>query len=221
MPCLSLPEKPGYPWLERPRSSSFSEKAEVWTQMPQNMELIEIVRNTPWFMRALRAIRHLGLSSWCIGAGALRNATWDALHEKSEPSPLADIDVAHFDVADLSRQRDQEIEEELRRQEPDLPWEVTNQAGVHLWFEGKFGHPVAALASLEEAVASWPETATAVAVWLDREDRLHVIAPLGLDDLLGMVVRRNPRRVSLETYHHRLETKRYRDRWPKVRIEPE
>ena len=189
--------------------------------MAREMELIEIVRSTPWFMRALRAVRQLELSNWCIGAGALRNATWDTLHEKAEPLPLADVDVAHFDRVDLSRQRDHEIEDELRRLEPDLPWEVTNQAGVHLWFEREFGHPVGALASLEEAVASWPETATSAAVWLDREDGLHVIAPLGLDDLLGMVVRRNPRRVSLESYRHRLETKGYREYWPKVRVEAE
>jgi len=129
------------------------------------------------------------------------------------------VDVAYFDLADLSRERDHEIQARLARLEPDLPWEVTNQAGVHLWFEEVFGHAVAPLRSLEEAVASWPETATSVAVWIDVDDRLHVIAPLGLDDLLGMVVRRNPRRVSPETYRHRLETKRYHERWPGVTIE--
>jgi len=33
-------------------------------------------------------------------------------------------------------------------------WEVTNQAGVHLWFEREFGHPVHPLRSLVDAVAS-------------------------------------------------------------------
>jgi hypothetical protein len=81
--------------------------------MPREMELIEIVRSTPWFMRALRAVPHLRLPSWRIGAGALRNASWDALDEKSASSPLADIDVAPFDRVDLSRRRDHEIEGEL------------------------------------------------------------------------------------------------------------
>jgi hypothetical protein len=189
--------------------------------MAQEKELIRIVRNTPWLMRALRAVRRLDLPNWCIGAGALRNATWDALNGHAEPSLLADIDVAHFDSADLSRERDQRLQRELTRLEPDLPWEVTNQAGVHLWFEEAFGHRVPPLRSLEDAVASWPETATSAAVWLDHRGRLHVIAPLGLEDLLGMVVRRNPRRVSLETYRQRLETKQYRERWPGVRIHAE
>ena len=71
---------------------------------------------------------------------------------------------------------------------------------MHLWFEQHFGHAVAPLRSLDEAVASWPEFATAVGLWLDDDDRLHVIAPHGLDDLFAMVVRRNPVRVSVETY---------------------
>jgi len=189
--------------------------------MSQETELIEIVRSTPWLMRALRAVRRLNLPSWCIGAGALRNATWDALHGHPAPSLPADIDVAYFDPADYSRERDHRLQSELVRREPDLPWEVTNQAGVHLWFEEVFGHAVEPLHSLEEAVATWPETATSAAVWLDRRGRIHVIAPLGLDDLLGMVVRRNGRRVSLETYRHRLQAKRYRERWPGVRIHAE
>jgi len=89
---------------------------------------------------------------------------------------------------------------------------------VHLWFEGHFGHAVAPLRSLDEAVASWPEVATAVGLWLDDTDGLHVIAPLGLDDLLGMRVRRNAARVSVQTYRERCAAKRYVERWPRVRV---
>lgn len=31
-------------------------------------------------MTALRSVRALGLGSWCIGAGAIRNLVWDTLH---------------------------------------------------------------------------------------------------------------------------------------------
>jgi uncharacterized protein len=33
------------------------------------------------------------------------------------------------------------------------------------------------------------------------------------------VVRRNPQRVSLQTYRQRVAQKRYAERWPRVRIE--
>jgi hypothetical protein len=77
---------------------------------------------------------------------------------------------------------------------------VTNQAAVHLWFERYFGHAVPPLASLEEAVASWPEYATCVGLRLEANDAITVIAPHGLEDLFGLLVRRNPVRVSVETY---------------------
>ncbi len=42
-------------------------------------QIVSIVQATPWLMRALQAVRDLSLPDCCIGAGALRNATWDAL----------------------------------------------------------------------------------------------------------------------------------------------
>jgi hypothetical protein len=182
--------------------------------------LVALARGTPWFMRALEHVRALGLPAWCVGAGAVRNLVWDALHGHATPSALADIDVAHFDEVDLSAARDAQLQQRLRSMASGLPWEVTNQAGVHLWFEQHFGHPVAPLRSLDEAVASWPEYATAVGVWLDDADGLRVIAPHGLGDLFGMVVRRNPARVSVETYRERVASKRYALRWPRVIVIP-
>jgi hypothetical protein len=101
---------------------------------------------------------------------------------------------------------------------PDTPWEVTNQAAVHHWFENYFGHAVEPLTSLQEAVASWPEYATSVGLCLHADDSIEVIAPHGLDDLFNCVVRRNPARVSLATYRQRTTQKNYTARWPRVTI---
>ncbi|MCK9685060.1 nucleotidyltransferase family protein [Scleromatobacter humisilvae] len=169
-------------------------------------------------MQALAQVRALRLRAWCIGAGAVRNMAWDALHGHATPSTLADIDVAWFDAGDLSPGRDAALQARLTAASPETPWEVTNQAGVHLWFEQHFGHAVAPLRSLEDAIASWPETATCVGLWLADDDRLHVIAPHGLADLFAMVVRRNPARVSVETYRERVASKRYAQRWPRVTV---
>ena len=56
------------------------------------------------------------------------------------------------------------------------------------------------------------------AVTRDAAGGLHVIAPHGLDDLFAMVVRRNPARVSVETYRQRVREKNYAARWPHVRV---
>ncbi|HEX2774075.1 MAG TPA: nucleotidyltransferase family protein, partial [Micromonosporaceae bacterium] len=74
------------------------------------------------------------------------------------------------------------------------------------------------LTSIADAVATWPETATAVAVRLDDIDEVEVCAPLGLADLLDGVWRRNPRRVSLEQSQARLARHRPQERWPGVRL---
>ena len=180
--------------------------------------LIALVQSSPDMMAALRAVRSLGLPDWCIGAGAVRNLVWDHLHGKTEPSALADIDVAYFDAADLRPERDARLQARLGELLPGRPWEATNQAAVHLWFEAHFGHAVQPLGSLAQAVASWPEYATAVGLRLEADDAITVIAPLGLEDLFACVVRRNPARVSLATYRQRVAQKRYAERWPRVRI---
>lgn len=182
-----------------------------------------LLRGSPGFMQALRAVRGLGLARACIGAGAVRNLVWDHLHGRPTPQTAnelnaADIDVAYFDAGE-ARHGDQRHQAWLAQQWPDLPWEVTNQAHVHHWFEAHFGHPVAPLESLHDAVASWPEYATCVAVALDGDERLQLIAPWGLDDLFGLRVRRNPQRVSLQTYRQRCASKRYTERWPGVQVE--
>jgi hypothetical protein len=180
--------------------------------------LVALARATPWFMQALAAARSLGLASWCIGAGAVRTMVWDSLHGKDTPSALPDVDVAYFDAGDLASARDHALQARLAALAPGVPWEVTNQAGVHLWYERYFGMAAEPLASLQEGVATWPEFATAVGLWLDPQDGIGVIAPHGLDDLFDCVVRHNPARASVANFRQRLEQKRYQERWPQVRI---
>jgi hypothetical protein len=186
--------------------------------LQETERLAAIVAATPWLMRALQAVRAVGPTGACIGAGAVRSTVWDSLHDNPGSSPPPDVDVVYYDSGDMSRQTQTVYERRLLAAEPDLRWEVVNQAAVHLWYEHAFGKAVPPLRSLEEAVASWPETATSVAVRLDAEGRVRVVAPLGLEDLFDCVVRWNPARASLTMFRERVEVKRYSERWPRVRI---
>jgi uncharacterized protein len=179
-------------------------------------ELIAIVRQTPWLMRVLAAVRSLGLPEGAVGAGAVRTAVWNQLHGFTETPALRDVDVAYFDPRDISKARDDAQLARLQELEPDFPWEITNQAAIHQWLTDASGAPVPPFRSLAEAVASWPETATCVAVRLNTDDSIGVIAPLGLEDLFDMVVRRNPARVGVEAFRKRVAQKRFTERWPKV-----
>jgi uncharacterized protein len=168
--------------------------------------------------RTLAVVRDSGLPEAVIGAGAVRNLVWDHLHGYAVPTRLRDIDVAFFDPSDLSRERDTEAERSLHTMAPELPWQAKNQAAVHTWFARKFGYAVEPLTSIDDAVGTWPETATCVALALRADDSLRVVAPYGLDDLFGMVLRRNPRRVTLEEFRRRMTTKRIAETWPRVRV---
>ena len=181
-------------------------------------ELERIVGDTPWLMRALEAARDVAAPDWLLGAGAVRTAVWDRLHGYAGPPEPADVDLVFFDAADLTPERDRAVLEALRARAPGVPWDAKNQAAVHLWYPARFGLEVEPLTSSADAVGTWPETATAVALRLERDGALTVVAPCGLDDLLGMVHRRNPRRVTAEEYERRLASKRIAERWPRVTI---
>ena len=188
------------------------------TQEALAARLRAIVRATPWCMQMLQAVAQLGLPHCCIGAGAVRNLVWDALHGFTQPSALNDGDVAYFDAHDVQARREVELRQRLETVLPGVPWEVCNQARVHLWFEDAFGYAVPPLRSLDDAIATWPEFATSVGIWLQPDGEIGIVAPHGLDDLFEMVVRRNPARISADGYAQRLASKDYAARWPRVTI---
>lgn len=173
-------------------------------------------------MGALYAVRklELELSSWCIGAGAVRSLVWDDLHGFAEPTPLDDVDVVYFNPAVESAEHDAGLEHRLRREMPSVAWEVTNQATVHHWFAHHLGRQVAPLVSLEDGVGTWPEIATCVGVFLRADDSIGIVAPHGLDDLFHLIVRHNPLRADAHTYRERVASKRFSERWPLLSIRP-
>jgi hypothetical protein len=187
---------------------------------PRERRLAELVAATPWLMQALDAVRSLGLASWCIGAGAIRGLVWDHLHGFDAPSAPADVDVVFFDADDASPRREQHLKHLLDERLPALAWEVVNQAAVHHWYATPEGRAVEPLRSLEEGIASWPEYATCVGVFLDAAGVVRVIAPHGLADLFDGMVRWNPIRVPPEVYLDRVARKRFAERWPQVKVMP-
>jgi uncharacterized protein len=181
-------------------------------------KLTAMVAASAPLMAALRNVRSLQLQSWCVGAGAIRSLVWDTLHGFDQHSPVDDMDVVYFD-ADAAPEHDAHLEKQLHSAMPNLRWEVTNQAGVHRWFADALGQVVAPIASLEEGVATWPEFATCVGVYLNGDGTLGVVAPHGLDDLFRLRVRHNAQRASAAAYRERIQAKRFAERWPRLSIE--
>lgn len=179
--------------------------------------LAGLLTSEPWIARALDAVAASGLPDAWIGAGVLRDVVWGQLHGRFTPDAVRDVDVAYFDSGNLGPERDQAAQDILGEL-ADLPWEATNQAAVHTWYHHYFGGPpVEPFSSVHDAVATWPETATCVAV-RKTADGIEVCAPLGLDDLLGGVWRPNPARVTPAISMSRLSRQRARARRPRVTL---
>jgi hypothetical protein len=179
-------------------------------------QLDGILRRAPLVMEALRAARDVDPPDWLIAAGAIRDAVWDLLHDR-EPAPPKDVDLAYFAGGGLT---DDAVEAALRHRAPAIPWEARNQADVHLWYPRRFGFEVPPFASSADAIATFPEVASCVGVRLLPDDSLDVVAPHGLDDLLGIVCRHNPTRVSAGFYEQRVQSHDWRARWPRMRYVP-
>jgi len=164
-------------------------------------------------MKQLHAVRTLGLPDWCIAAGFVRNRVWDHLHGIAPGRKLADIDVIYFDASDVSKEREAEYEARLAELEPGAPWQVRNQARMHVR-KGLPPHK-----STSDSMCYWLETVTAVGVRLEADGSLTVVAPVGIDDLVNLCCRPTDfGRTRRDEYESRIAAKGWRELWPKVRF---
>jgi hypothetical protein len=176
-------------------------------------DIADFIAHSPRMMRCLAVLAAHGPAGAWIGAGFVRNAVWDHLSGlDTEATPLADLDVVFHDPAIATAAHDARIESALCAAASDLPWSVRNQARMH----ERNGHrPYREVA---DALAHWPETATAIAARLGPQG-VEILAPFGVDDVLGMILRPTPAfRTKPEIPLARLEAKGWRTRWPRLRL---
>lgn len=175
-------------------------------------DIAALCRDDPGMRAALETVAAHGPPGAWIGAGFLRNAVWDVLHgRRPDMAWLADLDVVFHDAASLDPAVDVAWEARLRAALP-LPWSVTNQARMH----GRNGH--APYAGVADAIAHWPETATAIAARMEG-DGIRLLAPHGWDDLLGMVARPTPAFAARpEVMAERMGEKGWLRRWPRLTV---
>ncbi len=178
-------------------------------------ELQRIVLGTPWLVDVLRTVNDVVPHPAYVGAGAIRNLVWDALDDAHQVIPVDDVDLVYFEP---DHPTPTAWSLRLRDALPQLRLDITNQANVHVWQSQQLGRPIARYASLDAAIASWPETATAVAVKLSPSGSLSIVAPYGLDDLFGLQLRPSPGLNDPNAYLARIRTKRWHLRWPRLTV---
>ena len=163
---------------------------------------------------ALEVVAALDVSDCWIGAGFVRDAVWNHLHNYGIIEPKGDVDVVWHDAASAELDFDESIEQKLREKMPDLRWSVKNQARMHV------RNRDAPYVSVSDAMRHWPETATAVAVKLGHGGTVEVNAPLGLEDLFALKLCPTPHFLSdkFQIFAERAASKHWIDRYPKLSL---
>jgi len=181
--------------------------------------LVTHLRGSPVLWECLQRLAKLGLPDCWLGAGCVAQTVWNAAHGKALGAHIDDYDVVYFDAGDMTERGENEVAASVRDAMDDLSVvvDVKNQARVHRWYRQRFGYDIVPYASTEDAIATWPTTATAIGVRLVR-GHPRVVAPYGLDDLLGLVVRAN--RVQVTPGIYRRKAARWLRHWPNLTVLP-
>lgn len=161
------------------------------------------------FLRELRDVN----PELYLGGGAVRNLVWDELHDYSLISQIADLDIIYFDSLNNTKEHDKRFEEQLFKKVPNIKWSVKNQSRMHIW------NNETAYSSIEDAISKWPETCTAIAVRMNKDDELEFVLPFGLGDLYRLIVVPTPHFMTkIDKYKNRIEKKDWKKTWTKLKI---
>ncbi|WIJ25693.1 nucleotidyltransferase family protein [Devosia sp. RR2S18] len=159
-----------------------------------------------------------------IKVGLVRSAfvgnfkVWNTLTGRPPLTGIKDADVVYFDDTDLSYEAEDAV---IRRAAVQfagipLPVEVRNQARVHLWFPQRFGFAYPQLSCSADMMLNFASKTHAVAVRLEADERLHIAAPFGLDDIFAFRVTPNVTLPNREA--HERKSERAKAVWPELTI---
>ncbi len=177
------------------------------------------MRRSPLVATVLDRWTEIGLPDCWLAAGVLAQTVWNDAFGLPSTHGISDIDLVYFDGDDLSEEAETRHSVRIRALFSDLGvWcDVKNEARVHLWYAEKFGETIAPYVSTEDAITTFPTTATAVGLQ-PRPNGLHVFAPYGLSDLLGLIVRPNKKQIAQPIYDAKV--KKWLAVWPNLCVVP-
>ena len=202
-----------------------------------------IIQRDAFRMRCLHALRDLNLPQGYIGAGFVRNAIWDELHNRAEFTPLNDIDVVYFNdefdiprgsatakhavksipqsdvqplttAIDLSAAKAQE--QKIERELAALVPEANWQ--VKNQARMHLAHNHSRYRDCCEAISYWIERETCVAVRLAANDDIDVLATFGLSANFAGTISINPAFPRHDVFKQRTSAKNWQRDWPMLKL---
>ncbi|NLW46251.1 MAG: nucleotidyltransferase family protein [Firmicutes bacterium] len=181
--------------------------------------LLDIVTNNKLIHEICRISQELDLKNYYIGAGFIAQSAWNYMSNYSLTHGINDIDIAYFDE-DVSLEKEDQVIKKAEELFEDYPLKVDlkNQARVHLWYKDHFGYEIKPYLSVEEAINTWPTTATSIGIRLNQDNSWQIYAPFGLNDLLSKIIRANRVQITKEIYEKKIE--RWIKYWSDLKIFP-
>lgn len=185
----------------------------------QASALEKILRADAAVWPAIERARALDLLDWMVVSGALYNTVWNRLTGKPAGHGIKDIDLFYHSASDLSWEAEDAV---IKRGAAHFagispPVEIRNQARVHLWYKQRFGGDVPMFQSSAHSLEHFASETHAVGVHLDRDNRLTVTAPFGLDHIFSF--RMVPNRTTDNSRTHTEKAARARTLWPELMVE--
>lgn len=171
-------------------------------------------------LKTLQILKEFKLPNWYIGGGAIPQIVWNHFHGFCLNHGIDDFDIAYFDESDLTKETELKREKDLQNKYKECParLEAVNEAKTHFWYEKDFGKKIKPYSCTEEAIFSFPTTASAVGITINKTSQIEIFAPHGLTDLLSQTVRANKIQITREIYEKKC--KRWKNVWPKLTIVP-
>ncbi len=183
-------------------------------------KLRDILEQSRNILYILKQAPKLQMLNWYLGAGCIAQTVWNTLHGFSLENGINDFDLVYYDTSDISYEKEDEL---IHRGKELLgavvaTLDIKNEARAHLWYEKHFGYAIKPYTSVEDAISTWPTTATSIGVKYNDNNEFVVYAPYGIDDLLKMVIGPNKTQITEEIYLNKV--KRWTTIWPKLTIIP-
>lgn len=186
-------------------------------KLKTEQDIAATIQQDEWMMELLKTAQTLNLPDWWICAGFVRSKIWDVLHGFDERTPLPDIDVIYYDSTNIDVKVEKKLEDALNKLLPTIPWSVKNQARMHL------ANQIPPYTSAVDGISKFPETATALGVKLEQEDKVVLTAPHGIEDVVNVIVKPTPyflvSKARMMIYEKRVRDKNWKATWNKLKKE--
>lgn len=179
-------------------------------------EFIKILEDSPLLMDVFEKIKKVNLPNYYIGAGAIVQTVWNYYSNKPYDYGIEDLDIVYYDKDISYESEDRWIKEVTEiMKDISIPVDLKNQARVHIWYEEKFKTKVDQYKSVEDAIDSWPTTATSLGIRIT-ESGYKIYAPFGLEDVMSGTIRANKKQITEEIYNKKVS--KWTKKWNNLKV---